>query len=209
MPNILAGLFSATIAGALLNGLPAAAQQPELSPLRGTIESVDRSLVTIKSRDGSDLKLHVPDDVQVRGMTSVALSDVKSGSFIGVAGMPQEDGTQKALSVLLFSEVLPQAVRGELEGFRPWDLRPDSTMTNASLDQMVTANDGHRLTLKYRGGEKTIIVAPGTPIVTLVPGDKSELKVGAKVIASTLKRGDGTYDAPRFLVGRDGLTPPM
>jgi hypothetical protein len=115
-----------------------AAAQRRSCPARGTIESVDRSLVTIKSRDGADLKLHVPDDVQVRGMTGVALSDVKSGSFIGVAGMPQEDGTQKALSVLLFPEALPQVVRGELEGFRPWDLRPDSTMTNASLDQMVT-----------------------------------------------------------------------
>jgi hypothetical protein len=209
MPNTVARFFSATIACALLNVLPATAQQQELAPIRGTIESVDGSVVTIKSRNGSDLKLHIPDDVQVRGLSSIALSDIKSGSFIGVAGMPQEDGTQKALSVLLFPEVLPQAVRGELEGSRPWDLRPDSTMTNASLDQMVTANDGHKLTLKYKGGEKTIIVTPETPIVTLVPGDKSELKAGAKVIASTLKKGDGTYDAPRFLVGRDGLTPPM
>jgi hypothetical protein len=82
-------------------------------------------------------------------------------------------------------------------------------MTNASLDQMVTANDGYRLTLKYRGGEKTIVVAPDTPIVTLVAGDRSELRPGAQVIASTLKNSDGTYDAPRFLVGRDGLAPPM
>jgi hypothetical protein len=82
-------------------------------------------------------------------------------------------------------------------------------MTNATVDQMVTMNDGHRLTVKYRGGEKTIIVTPETPIVTLVFGDKSELKAGAKVIAATLKRNDGSYEALRFFVGRDGLTPPM
>jgi len=107
MPNTVARFFSATIACALLNVLPATAQQQELAPIRGTIESVDGSVVTIKSRNGSDLKLHIPDDVQVRGLSSIALSDIKSGSFIGVAGMPQEDGTQKALSVLLFPEVLP------------------------------------------------------------------------------------------------------
>lgn len=209
MPSIVTGLFSAAIVCALLNVLPAAAQQPELAPIRGTIGSVDGSVVTIKSRDGSDLKLQIPDDVQVRGLTKIALSDIKSGSFVGVAGMPEKDGAQKALSILLFPEALPQAVRAELEGSRPWDLRPGSTMTNASLDQMVTANDGHKLTLRYKGGEKTIIVAPETPVVTLVPGDRSELKAGAKVIASTIEKGDGTYDAPRFLVGRDGLTPPM
>jgi hypothetical protein len=209
MPHVATRLLATAVSCVLLNVLPAIAQQPELSPLRGTIESVDGSLVTIKSRDGSDLKLHVPDDVQVRGLTSVALSQIKPGSFVGVAGLPQADGTQKALSVLLFPEALPQAVRGELEGFRPWDLRPDSTMTNASLDRIVTATDGHRLTLTYKGGEKTVIVTPQTPIVILVPGDKSELKIGAKILASTFKKGDGTYEAPRFLVGRDGLTPPI
>jgi hypothetical protein len=208
MPGIGIRLLSASLACALSSVLPAAAQQPQLAPLRGTIESVS-DVVTIKARDGSDLTLHAPFDVQVRGLVRIALSDVKIGSFVGVAGMPQSDGTQTALSVLLFPESLPKAVRDELEGFGPWDLRPSSTMTNASLDQVVTVNDGHRLTLKYKGGEKTIVVTNETPVVAIVPGDKSELTPGAKVIASTLRRADGTYDAPRFLVGRDGLTPPM
>ena len=205
MSNPATRLLAAGIACIFLNVVAASAQQQELSPIRGTIESVDGPVITIRSRDGLELKLHTPNDVQVRGMTRIALSDVKSGSYVGVAAMPQEDGTQQALSVLLF----PEALRGTLEGFRPWDMRPNSTMTNATVDQMVTMNDGHRLTVKYRGGEKTIIVTPETPIVTLVLGDKSELKAGAKVIAATLKRDDGSYEAPRFFVGRDGLTPPM
>jgi len=209
MFNVTARLFTATIACALLNVLPATAQQPQLSPLRGTIESVEGSVVTIKSRDGKDLKLISPDNVVVRGVVKISLPDIKPGSFIGVAGMPQEDGSQKALSVMLFPEALPQALRNELEGSSPYDLRPNSTMTNAALDKMVLVNDGNKLTVKYKGGEKTIIVTAETPIVALVPGDKSELKAGAKILASTLKKADGSYDAPRFLVGRDGLTPPM
>jgi hypothetical protein len=205
MTNITTKLFAATIAVALLNAVPASAQQPQVSRIRGTIESVDGSTLTVKSRDGSELKLHTPDNVGVTGIAKIALSDIKSGAYIGVAAMPQEDGTQKALSVHLF----PEAMRGTAEGFRPWDLRPNSTMTNASVDQMVTANDGNKLTLKYKDGEKTIIVPPETPIVSLVQGDKSELKAGAKIIAFVSKKDDGSYDAPRFFVGRDGLTPPM
>jgi hypothetical protein len=208
MPDIRIRLLSAALACALLPVPPAAAQQPQLAPMRGTIESVG-DVVTIQARDGSDLTLHAPVDVQVRGLVRIALSDIKVGSFVGVAGLPQSDGTQTALSVLLFPESLPKAVRDELEGFTAWDLRPNSTMTNASLDRIVTVNEGHRLTLRYKGEEKTIVVTDQTPVVAIVPGDKSELRPGAKVIASTLKRGDGTYDAPRFLVGRDGLTPPM
>jgi hypothetical protein len=204
MPSITAKLYAVAITCAVLNALPAIAQQPQVSRVRGTIESVEGSVVTIKSRDGSNLKLHTPDNVQITGIAKIALSDIKSGSYIGVAAMPQEDGTQKALSVHLF----PEAMRGTAEGFRPWDLRPNSTMTNASVDQMVTANDGNKLTLKYKDGEKVIVVPPETPIVTLLPGDKSELKIGAKIIAFASKKDDGSYDAPRFFVGRD-ITPPM
>src|SRR5258708_5048497 len=110
MSNPATRLLAAGIACIFLNGVAASAQQAELSPIRGTIESVDGPVITIRSRDGLDLKLHTPDDVQVRGMTRIALSDVKSGSYVGVAAMPQEDGTQQALSVLLF----PEALRGTL-----------------------------------------------------------------------------------------------
>jgi hypothetical protein len=205
MSKLTVKLFAATIAVALLNAVPAFAQQPQVSRIRGTIESVDGSTVTMKSRDGSVLKLNAPDNVRVTGVVKISMADIKSGAYIGVAAMPQPDGSQKALSVHLF----PEAMRGTAEGFTPWDLRPNSTMTNASVDQMVTANDGDKLTLKYKDGEKTIIVPPETPIVSLVPGDKSELKAGAKIIAFASKKDDGSYDAARFFVGRDGLMPPM
>jgi hypothetical protein len=204
MSNITAKLFATTIVCALLNVLPASAQQP-VSRMRGVIESVEGSTVTIKSRDGSSVKLATPDNVQVMGVAKIPLSDIKPSSYIGVAAMPQEDGSQKALSVHLF----PESMRGAAEGFRAWDLRPNSTMTNAAVDQMVTANDGSKLTLKYKDGEKTIIVTPETAIVALVPGEKSELKAGAKIIAFVTKKDDGSFDAARFFVGRDGIAPPM
>jgi hypothetical protein len=199
------------VACLLLTAFPAFAQQAGLSPLRGTIEKVEGSTIWIKSREGKDLQLVAPENVFVSGVVKISLSDIKPGSFIGIAGLPQEDGAQKAVSVMLFPPTLSQAVREELEGFSAYDLRPNSTMTNASLDRVVALNDGNKLTVKYKGVEKTIFVTPETPIVALVPGDKSELKPGAKILAATRKRTDGSdsYDAPRFLVGRDGLTPPM
>ncbi len=202
MHNLAAKLSAAAFAFLIV--LPAAAQQPP-SRIRGTVESIDGAVVTLKSRDGTEVKLHTPDNVQITDVVKITLADIKPGSYIGVAAMPQEDGSQKALSVHLF----PEAMRGTAEGFRPWDLRPNSTMTNAAVDQMVTSNDGNKLTLKYKDGEKVIIVTPETPIVTLAPGDKAELKAGAKVIAFVAKKDDGSLDAARFFVGRDGLTPPM
>jgi hypothetical protein len=125
---------------------------------------------------------------------------------VGVTGMPQADGRQKAVEVHIF----PEAMRGTGEGHRPWDLQPQSTMTNANVEQTVAGVDGHTLTLKYKDGEKKIIVVPETAIVTYMPGDKSELKPGVKIfIAAANKQPDGTLQAPRVNFGKDGLTPPM
>lgn len=197
--------LAAALACVLFGALPAAAQQPPPSRIRGTIESVDGAVLTVKSRDGAELKLVMPDKVSVSGIVKISLSDIKAGSYIGVTGLPQADGSQKAVEIHLF----PEAMRGTGEGSRPWDLRPNSSMTNAAVDQMVSAADGNKLTLKYKGGEKVIVVTPDTPIVTYAPGDKSELKPGAKIIAFATRKDDGSYDAPRISVGRDGLTPPM
>lgn len=204
-------IHTATIACALLAALPVVAQdaRPRLEPVRGTIKSVEGSVVIIDSRDGRELKLITADNVVVSGVTKISLSEIKPSSFIGIAGLPQQDGSQKALSVILFPATLPQAVREELEGFGAYNLQPNSTMTNASLDRIVTVNEGNKLTVKYKNEEKTIILTPETPIVSLVPGDRSELKVGAKILAATLKRADSSYGTARVLVGRDGLTPPM
>jgi outer membrane lipoprotein SlyB len=174
--------------------------------VRGTIERVDGQTLVVKARDGSDLKVVLPGDAQIVGLTKASLSDIKQGSFVGVTGMPQPDGSQKAVEVHIF----PEAMRGTGEGHRPWDLQPQSTMTNANVEHAVTGVNGQTLTLKYKDGEKKIIVSPDTPIVAFAPGDKSELKPGVKIfIAAAKKEPDGTLQAPRVNFGKDGLTPPM
>jgi hypothetical protein len=165
------------------SSLYAIAQQPPTpSRVRGTVEGVDGDELAVKSRGGEDVKLH---------MTATTV--------------PGPNGSQNAVEVHVF----PESMRGTGEGSRPWDLRPNSTMTNATVADTVAGNDGHTLEVKYRGGEKKVVVSPNTPVVTFVPADKSELKPGAKVIAFMKKLPDGSLETNRVNVGRDGLTPPM
>ena len=186
--------------------LYAIAQQPPTpSRVRGTIEGVDGDVLSVKSRSGEDVKLHMTSDVLVVGITKISLSDIKVGSFIGTTTVPGPDGSQNAVEVHVF----PEAMRGTGEGSRPYDLRPNSTMTNATVDQSVVGNDGHTLLIKYKDGEKKVLMSAETPVVTYVPADKSDLKAGAKVIAFMKKLPDGSFETNRVSVGRDGLTPPM
>ena len=183
------------------------AQQPPPVRVRGTVEAVDGPMLTIKSRDGqTTYKVKLTDNAAVRGIVKAPLSEIKSNSYIGVTGMPQADGSQKAVEIHIF----PEPMRGTGEGHRPWDLQPGSTMTNATVAQMVKGVQGDEITLKYKEGEKKIVVVPETVIVTYVPGDRSELKPGAKIfIGGAAKKDDGTLEAASVSVGRDGLTPPM
>ncbi len=182
------------------------AQQPPPVRIRGTIESVDGPMLMIKSREGADLKVRMTDNVVVFGVAKTSLDEIKSGSYIGVSAMPEPDGTQKALAVHIF----PESQRGAAEGFRPWDLRPNSTMTNATVAETVKGTDGQNILVKYKDGEKKVVVPPGTPIVTFIAGDKSEVKAGAKIIIfGAVKKDDGVLEANRVNVGRDGITPPM
>ena len=164
-------------------------------------------MLTVKSRDGqTTFRIRTTDNVTVRGVVKASLSDIKESSYIGVTGMPQADGSQKAVEIHIF----PEPLRGTGEGFRPWDLMPNATITNATVAQMVKGAQGDEITLRYKDGEKKIIVTPDTVIVTYVPGDKSELKPGARIfIAGASKKDDGTLEAASISVGRDGLTPPM
>ncbi|WP_291687554.1 DUF5666 domain-containing protein [Bradyrhizobium sp.] len=201
LPRALAALTMIAVLGSA-----AWAQQPPTVRIRGTIEAVDGSLLTVKSREGTDMKVRVTDNVAVFGVANIAISEIKEGSYIGVSAVPEPDGTQKALAVHIF----PEAQRGVAEGFRPWDLRPNSTMTNATVAQTVAGTDGQNILVKYKEGEKNVVVPPGTPIVTFLPGDKSELKPGAKIIIfGATRKDDGTLEANRVNVGRDGITPPM
>ena len=174
--------------------------------VRGTIERVEGPIYVVKSRDGTEMKVALAENGLVVALVKASLADIKQGSFVGATGMPQPDGSQKAIEVHIF----PEAMRGTGEGHYPWDLRADSTMTNANVEQSATSVDGQTLTLKYKNGEKKIIVTPETVIVTYNPSDKSELKPGAKIfIGAAKKQPDGTLLTPRINYGKDGLTPPM
>jgi len=202
--TLIRPLFAAAIVAA--SSLYAIAQQPPSpSRVRGTVEGVDGDVLAVKSRSGEDVKLHMASDMRVVGITKISLSDIKVGSFIGTTTVPGPDGSQNAVEVHVF----PEDMRGTGEGSRAYDLRPNSTMTNATVDQSVVGNDGHTLLIKYKDGEKKVLVSPETPVVTYVPADKSDLKAGAKIIAFMKKLPDGSFETNRVSVGRDGLTPPM
>jgi hypothetical protein len=202
-------LMAAVIPAAILVTSVAWAQQVQQVPpvrIRGTIEAVDGPMLVIKSREGTDMKVKMTDNVAVFGVVKTQLSEIKAGSYIGVTAMPDPDGTQRAVAVHIF----PENQRGAAEGFRPWDLRAGSTMTNATVAETVKGTEGQNILVKYKDGEKKVVVPPDTPVVTFVVGDKSELKPGSKIIIfGALKKDDGTLEANRVNVGRDGITPPM
>ncbi|HYQ08374.1 MAG TPA: hypothetical protein VER26_15565 [Xanthobacteraceae bacterium] len=188
--------------------LAASLAQAQESPpvrIRGTIERVDGAIYVIKARDGAELKITLADNAQIAGIIKASLADIKQNSFVGVTAMPQPDGSLNAVEVHIF----PESMRGTGEGHYPWDLQPQSTMTNANVEEVVSAVDGRTLTLKYKDGEKKITVPANAPIVAYVPGDKNDIKPGAKVFIVAVKQADGTYQGRAWRIGRDGLTPPM
>jgi hypothetical protein len=173
--------------------------------VRGTIERVEGDTFIVTSRDGAELKVGLADKALIVASVKASLADIKPNSFIGITGMPQPDGSQRAVEVHIF----PEAMRGTGEGHYAWDLRPLSTMTNGNVEQTVASSDGQTVTLKFKDGEKKIVVPPDTPIVAYMPGDKSELKAGVKIfIAAAKKQADGSLQAPRVNFGR-GVAPPM
>jgi hypothetical protein len=191
---------------AALMGLASTAGAQDTVRVRGAIERVDGPVYVVKARDGSEVKVTLADNALVVAIVKASLSDIKVGSFVGVTGMPQVDGTQKAVEVHIF----PEAMRGTGEGHRPWDLQPKSTMTNANVEQVVAGVDGQTLLMKHKDGETKVVVPPDAAIVTYAKGDKSELKPGTKIfIVAANKQADGTLQAPRINYGKDGLTPPM
>ncbi len=182
-----------------------AAQAQDTVRVRGAIASIDGATYVIRARDGAERKVALADNAQIAAVVKASLADIKQGLFVGVTAMPQADGSLSALEVHIF----PEAMRGTGEGHYSWDLRPQSTMTNANVDQVVTAVDGQTLTLKYKDGEKKIFVAADTPIVAYVRGDNNDLKPGAKVFIAAVKQPDGTLQGRAWRIGRDGVTPPM
>jgi hypothetical protein len=202
--TLIRPLFAVAMVAA--SSLYAIAQQPPApSRVRGAIEGVEGDVLAVKSRSGEDFKLRMASDMRLVGIVKISLSDIKIGSFVGATTVPGPDGSQNAVEVHVF----PEEMRGTGEGSRPFDLRPNSTMTNATVAESVAGNDGHTLLVKYKDGEKKVVVTPDTPVVTYVHAEKSELKAGAKVIAFFKKLPDGSFEATRISVGLNGLTPPM
>jgi hypothetical protein len=205
----LASLRAAAAFALVLSSSYALAQQSPVSNttrVRGTVESLDGEKLLVKSRDGAEVALHLPQNAGVAGVAKMSLADVKVGSYIGVTSVPDSGGNQKAVEVHVF----PEAMRGTGDGDRPWDLKPNSSMTNGAVDdRTVAGNDGHTLTVKYKGGERKVLVTPDTIVVTYVPATRSDIKAGTPVFAIATKKPDGTLDVARLSVGRDGVAPPM
>jgi hypothetical protein len=194
-------LLAAASFALVCTALPASAQ--EIVRIRGTIERIDGPAYVIKSRDGTELKLTLTDNPLYVAIAPSTMADIKPGMFVGSAGMMQPDGTQKAIEVHIF----PESMRGTGEGHYDWDLKPESKMTNGNVDQSVSGVDGPVLSVKYKDGEKKLVVTPETVVVTYVTGNKDEVKPGTKVFVAAKKQPDGTFQAPRITYGRNGAGP--
>ena len=189
---------------ALLAGA-AQAQPAPSNRIRATVEKVDGNVLTLKPRTGPDVTVTLTGDAAVTGVSSAQVSDIKPGSYIGSAAVPQPDGTEKALEVTVF----PPAMVGAGEGHYAWDLGSNSTMTNGTVGDLLTTS-GRTMTVKYKGEERRIVVPDDVPIVMLNPGaPRSLIQPGAKVIVQPTQATDGTLTANRISVGENGLTPPM
>ena len=171
--------------------------------VRGTIQAVAPGALTVKDRSGEVLELVLPPKVTVSEVYPMALADIQPGSFIGTAAMPQADGTERAIAVTVF----PESARGAGEGHRPFDMLPQSTMTNATVADVVASPKGRTLQLKYKDGERAIVVPLDAPVVSFKPGDASLLVVGASV-SLTAQRVDGKPTSTRINEGRNGFQLP-
>jgi hypothetical protein len=180
------------------------AQQPQTVRVAGAVESFDGQVLAIKSAKLGDVKINLTGDAAVFGVSKATIADVKPGAFIGVGAMPQPDGSQRAIQVTIFAEVQ----RGQGEGHRPWDARPNSTMTNGAVEQVVVGVDGQVVMVKYKDGVQKIVIPPDASILAYAVGDKAELKPGAHVaIIRALKKPDGSLEANRVNVGRGEVVP--
>jgi hypothetical protein len=187
----------------LISVLPAPAQQDTVR-VRGTIERIEGPVFVVKTRDGSDAKLTVTDHPLFVAIVPAKMSDIKPGMFVGSAGMMQEDGTQKAIEVHIF----PEAMRGTGEGHYDWDLLPKSKMTNGNVEQAVTGVDGPVLSVKYKDGEKKLVVSPQTVVVTYEMGRREEIQPGTRIfVGAAKKQADGKLQTPRITYGRNGEGP--
>ncbi|MEQ7921982.1 DUF5666 domain-containing protein [Xanthomonas sp. WHRI 1810A] len=197
-------LLSTLLASALLIASPSQAQDAPPTRVRGAITALDGDQMKVHTKAGDDLQVSLTKDTLVRGVTLAQVSDIKPGSYIGSAAVPLPDGTLKALEIHVF----PPALAGTGDGHRAFDLGKDSTMTNGSVGDLVTSN-GRTITVNYKGGQKQIVIPDDVPIVNLVPGDRTLLKPGVKIVMQAQKAADGALSALSISAGENGVTPPM
>lgn len=196
-------LLASTLAAAMAVGLAQAAEAPRVG-VRGAITAMEGDAMHVKVNSGEDVIVHLTPSTQVRAVTLAKIDEIKPGSYIGSAAMPNADGTLTALEVHVF----PPAMAGTGDGHRAFDLKEGSSMTNGTVGDLVVSN-GRTLTVKYKGGEQRILVPEDVPIVNLEPGDRSLLKAGVKVVLFAAQAADGTISAQAISAGKDGVTPPM
>ncbi len=193
---------------ATLPAPPTAAPAAPTARIRGTVVFADAKSIIVKDRGGEVVSMGRAPNMPISEVYRIKLSDIKLGSYVGTAAMPQPHGTQRAREVLVF----PEAARGTGEGHFPWDLEPQSTMTNATVADMASApaatRGGQQMRLSYKGGEKVVIVPKDVPVVTFRPGDEALLVPGARVLVTAQERG-GMPTAMRVLAGKNGFVPPM
>jgi hypothetical protein len=190
---------------ACLFSLVSQAQTTSPTRVRGTLAAVDARTVTVNSRDGQTLTIKLNDPLAVAAMKKVDLASINANTYIGTATRLGPNGSLVAIEVLVF----PDSMRGAGEGHYPWDLEPESTMTNGTVSGVVTGSSGRELAITYSGGSNTVTVPPNAPVVTFAPADRSDLKVGATVFLAATKNTEGQLSASRIIVSKDGVAPPM
>jgi len=197
---LVLSLLVSSLAFAQAPAAPAPTQR-----IRGDVLSVDGLNLRVKERSGASLDIKLAEAYVVTGVAKVGIEAITLNAFVGAATMQQSDGTLSALEVLVF----PESGRGSGEGHYPWDLQPGSMMTNATVAEVVAMGPSRRMTLRYKDGEKVIVVPASAPIVTFEAGDRAMLKAGAHVLLTATRQPDGSLTAARVAVGKDGLVPPM
>jgi hypothetical protein len=193
------------VGAVLLTGFVAPAKAADAVRVRGVIETSDGSKLTVKTREGATTAIALGATAKVMAVAKASVEDIKPGDFVGIASLPKAKGGDGALEVLIF----PAAMKGTGEGSYPWDLKPQSSMTNATVSNAVKEVDGHEVTVKVNGKDKKISVADGTTVVTLAPATTADLKPGATVFVPTTRGEDGTLTAGFVIVGANGIVPPM
>lgn len=192
---------------ALCLAAPALAQAPGAQPyrLRGTVEKIEGSMMMVKTYAGNTVPVKLADNYTVMGVAKASAADIDPSKYIGTTTVGERDGAMVALEVHIF----PEAMRGAGEGHRDWDLRPNSKMTNAAVANVVSMGKDRVMTVKYKDGEKKVLVNDSTAVVSFVPGERSALKPGASVFVNGEKQADGSVTAARVNVGLGGQVPPM